>query len=166
MPILSTTCGRADAPKPSDCDTGGASHAFFSDFRANIRRASCIYSVGAMSVIVVEPTHSGRTHFTGLADHEAFAADARLQTERYEAVGLRSATRVSRVSASDCREFGECRFARRRIPVSPAHVTSALSLRELTKPGVTQRTPGFFFLPKAEDDNRCRRRAAKAWAGR
>ena len=95
------------------------------------------------------PTVSGRNNFTGHADYDVFTADVRLQTERYKAVlhtgePLRHATRVSPGAAILCRtvfrqsdrkqfETGEYRFAKRRIPVSPALVTSALSLSKLIK---------------------------------
>ena len=51
---------------------------------------------------------SGRINFTGLADHDAFTADARLRSELYEVVRqigepLRSATRASPVPAAHCR---------------------------------------------------------------
>lgn len=58
---------------------------------------------------------------TGLADHDAFPADVRLQTERYERVrrrlvkdrgeSARSATRAARFPATICWQFGEYRFA-------------------------------------------------------
>ena len=108
-------------------------------------------------------TVSRRTNFTGFVDHDVFTADVRLQTERSAVVchtgePLRSATRVSPVPDFDIWEIGEYRFARRRILVSPPHVTSAFGLRLLSKPGVTKRTPGFIF---------CRRqRTSDSAAGR
>jgi hypothetical protein len=122
----------------------------FLDFPANFLPRSGVYRALAMAVIVIERRWQGRSSFTGLADHDAFTADVRTQSERYEVArhigeSSRSATRASRVPASDCREFDKHRFAARRLPVPPAHVTSASSLRELRKPGVTQMTPGFFF---------------------
>ena len=95
------------------------------------------------------PIVSGRNNFKGLADYDLFAADIRLQTERYEMVchtgePRRSTTRTPPDSASSCQsvfhdskgkpfESGEYRFAKRRILVSPAFVTSARSLRKLSQ---------------------------------
>ena len=50
---------------------------------------------------------SGRNNFTGLADYDVFTADIRLQTERYEMVGLigkplRNTTRAPPDSATSC----------------------------------------------------------------
>ena len=55
--------------------------------------------------------HQGRRKFNGNSNHDAFTADARTQTERYEAVRRRSepsrrATRVSRISDIHIWEFG------------------------------------------------------------
>lgn len=102
---------------------------------ANIGQRSRIYTITAMVFIVAVQFQEERT---GLADHDAFTADVRLQTERYEQVcrrwdkspgeSARNATRAARLSASICWQFRDYRFASRRISVSPTHVTSALGL--------------------------------------
>ena len=98
------------------------------------------------------PTVSGRNNFKGLADYDAFTADVGLQTERYEAVchtgePLRSTTRAPPDSATFCRQFGEYRFAKRRILVSPALVTSAPSLRKLSKARCHTKDTGLLLFP-------------------
>jgi len=53
----------------------------------------------------------GCSNFNGFADHDAFTADVRLHTERYEVVRRRSeptlrATHLSRIPESDIWDFG------------------------------------------------------------
>jgi hypothetical protein len=88
----------------------------FFRFLANIPRLSHIYSGTAMAVIVADQRLTGITNFTGFADHDAFTADVRLRSERYGVVRQistpsRSATRALPIPASNCRQFGEYRFA-------------------------------------------------------
>ena len=85
---------------------------------ANIGQRSRIYTLTAMAFIVAADFQEEQT---GLADHDAFTADVRLQTERYERVrrrlvkyrreSARSATRAARFPAPVCWQFGEYRFA-------------------------------------------------------
>jgi len=77
---------------------------------ANVFPTSCVFRLAAMVVIA---THEGQGshNFNGFADHDAFTADVRLQTERYGSVRhhsepVRRATRVSRISDIHIWEFG------------------------------------------------------------
>ena len=138
------------------------------NFPVNFSPRSCVST--ALRWWSSASNDGGREHpvSQGAADHDTFTVGARMRSERYEVVcpigeSSCSATRASRVPASDCRtvfsdsdrersECGEYRFALRRLAVPAANVTSASSLRELRKPGVTQMTPGFLF---------CRRQTAR-----
>ena len=102
------------------------------------------------------PSVSGRNNFKGLADYDVFTADVRLQTERYEVVChsgelLCCTARAYLDSATFCRQFGGYRFAKRRILVSPALVTSAPSLRKLSKARCHAMDIGLLLLPDWRD---------------
>ena len=85
---------------------------------------------------------------------------------------LRSTTRVPPDSATFCQsvfsdskakpfECGEYSFAKRRIPVSPALVTSALSLRKLSKARCHTKDTGLLVLTKSNDETLRRRRSSE-----